>query len=464
MAGNGSGDGPADPADGYEDQDFSTRMRHGLKVDRHNSIVNSSILDSLCEARNSDDPGPPPDPGRFLYGASRNLLWQTRRQANARLANKTNTHKQMMMCWSAVMLDLLADSQPTVNDWVGVAGKGDRQTRRAKGYAPHLVHDLDQIVKWVVYKQDGTCSATPLKPVRESPRDERVQRITTPYSSPGAPRGEFDLRVFADHAYIKRQGKFWEDALTHLSKWMGDGSAIRPESEWLVRHIVNNDIAMHVIFDNLSFVCEVNWFERLSDKARCEIAGRLVRTGYETVPFTKEESKAHMDEEMDWIRTVTDCPPGERHALRMGDEDIPINHAEMRKGMEAIAQSVRAITDANGGLRRPVQALEHVPHPFTEEDAEKAVDELAAFAAGFEEKVPENLRKYMIGQDKMESRVQDMILETIAELSMSSSADEWSVADAMILRFHKHFRRSGPGLGSQPAAGAAGRRARTVTG
>ena len=464
MAGNGSVDGPADPADGYEGQDLSTRMRHGVKVDRHNSIVNSYIFDSFGKARNPDDPGPPLDPGRFFYGASRNWLWQTRRQANAKLADKTNAHKQLMMCWSAVMLDLLADSQPTVNDWVRVAGKGDRQTRRAKRYAPHLVYDLDQIVKWVVHKQDGTCSTTPLKPVRESPKDERVQRITTPYSSPGAPRGEFDLRVFADHAYIKRQGKFWEGALMHLSEWMGNGSAIRPDSEWLVRHIVNNDIAMHVIFDNLSFACEVSWFERLSDKAKCEIAGRNVRTGYEMVPITKEESKAHMDEKMDWIRTVTDCPPGERYALRVDDEDIPINHAEMRKGMEAIVQIVREITDANGGLRHPTQALEYVPHPFTEEDAEKAVGELATFAVGFEEKVPENLKKYMIGPGKMDQRVQDIVLETMAVLGMSRSADERSAADAMILRFHKHFRRSGPGLDSQPAAGAAGRRARTVTG
>lgn len=462
MVKNGSVDGLVDPADGYKDQDLSTRMRYGLKVDRHNNIVNSYISDSLWKARNSDDSGPPPDPGRFLYGASRNLLWQTRRQANTKLTNKTNAHKQLIMCWSAVMLDLLADSQPTVNDWVRVAGKDDRQTRRAKEYAPHLVHDLDQIVKWVVYKQDGSCSATSLKLVRESPKDERVQRITTPYSSPSAPRGEFDLKVFADHAYIKRQAKFWEDALTYLSKWIGNGSAIRPDSEWLVCHIVNNDVAMHVIFDNLSFVYEVNWFERLSDKARYEVAGRLVRTGHETVPITKEESKTHMDETMRLIRTAVDCPPGEHHALRMGNEDISINHAKIRKGMEVIAQIVRTITDANGGLRYPIQELKYVPHPFMGEDAEKAIDELAAFVANFEEKVPENLRKYMIGQDRMKRRVHDMILETIVKLRMSSSVDEQSAAEAMTMRFHKQFRRSGSGLGSQPAAGGARQRARTV--
>lgn len=453
MAGNGSPDSQVDPAAGYEDQDLTERTRHGLTVDRHDNIVDSNIFDSLLKARKSDDLGPPPDPGRFLYGASRNLLWQTRRLANAKLANKINTHKQLLMCWCAVMLDLLADSQPTVKDWNMLTGKDDRQTRRTKGYAPQLVHDLDQILEWVVYKQDGTGSTTPLMQVRESPKDERFQRITTPYSSPGASRARFGLEVFADHAYIKRQRMFWEDALTYLSKWIGKGSAIRPDSEWLVWHIVNNDIAMHVIFDNLSFVCEVNWFEKLSDKGKYEVAGKTVRTGYETVPFTKEESKAHMYETMKWIRAATDCPPGESHALRVGDEDIPIDRAEMRKGMEAIAQLVRGITDASGGLRRPIQELKHAPHPFTGEDAEKAVDELAAFVADFEKKVPENLRKYMIGQDRMESRVQDMVLETITDLSMSSSADERSAAKAMEIRFSKRFRRPRTGPDSRTVTG-----------
>lgn len=449
MTGSGSSDGPTDPVAEYEGQNLSERMRRGLKVDRHNSIVNSYIADSLGKVRESDDPGPPPDPGRFYYGASRNRLWQTRRQANARLADKTNTHKQMLMCWGAVMLDLLADHQPIVNDWVSVVGKGDRQTRRTKKYTPNLVHDLDQIAKWVVYKQDGTRSATPLKPVRESPKDERVQRITTPYSSPGEIRAEFDLEVFADHAYIRRQGRFWEDALECLAEWVGKGSAIRPDSEWLVRHIVNNDIAMHVLFDNLSFVFEVKWFEGLSDKTRHEVAGRLVRTGCEMVPITKEESKAHMDEMLDWIRAVTDCPAGERHTLQIGDEDIPVDYAKIRRGMETIAQIVRAMTDAGGGLRHPVQTLEYVPYPFTGEDAEKAVDELATFVDDFEEKVPENLRKYAIGRDAMRSRMHDIVLDTITVLGTSGSADQRLAAEAMTLRFHERFRRPG----SRPVAG-----------
>ena len=453
--GNGSSDRAVEPAAGYEDQDLSERMRRGPTVDRHNNIVSFYITGSLWKAGRSDHPGPPPDPGRFLYRASCNLLWQTRRQANARLANKTNTHKQMMMvCRSASMPDLLADSQPTVSDWTSVTGKGDRQTRRARGYTPHMVvHDLDQITELVVYRQDGTCSATPLKPVRESPKDERVQRITTPYSSPGAPRGEFDLKVFADHAYVKRQARFWEDALRDLSGWIGNGSATYPDSEWPVCHIVNNDMAMHVIFDNLSFVCEVNWFEKLSDKARYEVAGRLVRTGHEMIPITKEESKAHMDEYLDLVRAVTDYTPGERHALRMGNKDIPINHAGVRKGMETVARIARAMTDANGGIRRPIQKLEYVPHPSTEGDAVKAVDEMVTFVADFEEKVPENLKKYMVGQDRMESRVQDLVLGMMVELRMGDTADERSAAEAITLRFHERFRRSRPGPGSRPAAG-----------
>ena len=164
---------------------------------------------------------------------------------------------------------------------------------------------------------------------------------------------------------------------------------------------MNNDIAMHVIFDNLSLICEVNWFEKLSDKTKYEIAGRFVRTGCETIPITKEESKANMDRKMDRIHAVTDCPIGERHALRVDGEDIPIDYAKIRSGMEAIAQIVHAMTIANGGIRYPIQELEYALYPFTKEDAEKAVDEMVAFVADFEDKVPENLRRYKIGQDKM---------------------------------------------------------------
>ena len=91
--------------------------------------------------------------------------------------------------------------------------------------------------------------------------------------------------------------------------------------------------------------------------------------------------------------------------------------------------------------------MEYVLCPFTKGDAEKSVDELVAFVADFGEKVPENLRRCKIGQDKMEDRVRHIISETIAEQRMNGSADEKLASDAMIPRRVKQFRRlhSGPG-------------------
>lgn len=426
-------DSPADFATQYDTQTLSERRRRGLTVNRRVSITMSHIVDDIWKAKKSGDPD------WLSYGVSRNWLWQTRRQANARLAGKTNIHKQMLMCWSAVMLDLLADCQPTIKDLKRVTEKYGKQTRRLRKDSSHIVQNLDEVTEHVVYKQDGTCSATPLKPVRKSPKDNRIRKITTPYSSPCMLRDGFDLRVFADHAYIRRQRMFWEDALKHLSKWLKEGSAIRPDNAWIVYHIVNNDIAMHVIFDNLSLECEMNWFEGLGDKAKYEVAGRIIRKGSEMIPITKEESKADMDEMPNWIRTSVEPYSGERHALREGSKEFPIDYDKIRITMEVIVRLVRAMTDANGGLSLPVQEIEYVPYPLTEEDVRKAVDEMAAFVDGFEKKVPENLKKYMISQDRMRHRIRDVMLETIVELGMINSADEQLAADAIMRYLHKRF-------------------------
>ena len=67
---------------------------------------------------------------------------------------------------------------------------------------------------------------------------------------------------------------------------------------------------------------------------------------------------------------------------------------------------------------------------------------MAAFAADFEKRVPENLQKYMIEPDKMDHRVRDTMLETIAVLGLSGSADERSAADTMTLQLCRRFGRS----------------------
>ena len=428
MAGNGSVDGPVDPADGYEDQDLAERVRHGLKVDRQASNFMSWFTGQMWKAMGSKNSSLLFD-SATPYRYSRGLHWWTKRQANAKLAGKTNIHKQMLMGWYAVMLDLLADHQPTVKDWKMVTGKDDRQTRREREYLSHVVHNYDGIFRLKLRNPDGTSTFIPPKDARKSSGDKRVRKITTNYSLPRTGRHGFDLKAFTDPAYIIRQRTFWEDALKGLSRWMEGGNAVRKDNEWLVRHMVNNDIAMHVIFDNLSLECETRWFEGLNAETQFEVIGGF----FEMPPYAKNKTVAGRSEAANPAHAIADASPGESCANRKGDEE---GHPPAAKE-ERAKVTLRAISVTD-------QTRFYVPPALTDEDAAKAVDEMVAFVADFEEKVPENLRVYMIGRDKMDCRMRDLILEAIAELGLGSFAVERSAAKAMILRFHERFRRSHP--------------------
>ena len=359
---------------------------------------------------------------------------------NPRLVDKTNIHKQMMMIWHAIMLDLLADRNVTVKDWSRQAEKDDRQARRAREYQPHMVQNTDGTVYLVTRKPDGT-TITPLKIVRKDPKDKRCQQITTSYSSPALFRDDFDLKRFADYSYMVRQRRFWVDALKGLSRWMENGNAIRRDGEWIVRHMVNNDIAMHVIFDNLSLEFETRWFEKLSEGTRYKIAGRL-NTEWEMVQFTKKELESSLNELRDSFVTDMKPPPGVSCAWQKDGKEIPLDFDGMKMRFEAYLGIIDGMAKANGGLRHPNQTLEYVPHPLAAKDAAKAVDEMAAFVADFEKNVPGNLQKYMIRPDKIDHRMRDIIQETIAILGLSDWDDERSAANAMLQRYCQLFVRS----------------------
>lgn len=454
MAGNGSTDDQTDPAAGYEDQNLAERIRHGLTVDRQASNSMSWFTGRMWKAMASKNSSLLFD-SATPYRYSRGLHWWTKRQANAKLAGKANIHKQMLMDWYAVMLDLLADRQPTVKDWKMLTGKDDRQTRRAREYLPYMVHNYNKISRLKLRNPDGTSTFIPPKDARESPGDKRVQRITTNYSLPLTGRHGFDLKAFSDPAYIVRQRKFWEDALKGLSKWREGGNTIRKGDEWLVRHMVNNDIAMHVIFDNISLECETRWFEGLSAETQFEVAGGFCAMP----PCAKNEMGADRNEAADSARAIADTPPGGSCANLKGDRDSRPPSAKKGGRAKLSLRAIPATKDADGNLHLPDQMGLYVPPALTDEDAAKAVDELAAFVANFEEKVPENLRVYMIGRDRMDRRVRDLILEAMVELGMGSLAVERSAADAMFQRFHERFHRSRSRSGPRSAAEAARRRA-----
>ena len=416
MAQDDGSKGSADPAAGYEDQDLAERMRHGLTVDRRANNAWSWFTGQMWKSMGSKNSLLPSGSALF-YRSNRNTQWWTKRQANAKLAGKTNMHKQIVLSGYAVMLDLIADRRPTVKDWKTLADKDDRQTRRAREYLPHVVHDANPAYRLVLYQQDGSRTIIPPEDPRKGSGDGRTGQITTPYSSQGMGRNGFDLKVFSDCAYIKRQRAFWEDALEGLSRWRDDGNAILKDSEWIVRHMVNNDIAMHVIFDNISLEYEARWFDGLGDEAKIEVAGGFCHVP----PYAQGE---------------TDAGPNEASNSARADSLSP------GKGAKVDYRPIPLTEDADGCLHMPDQMGMYIPPAITDEDAAKAVDEMVAFVSNFEEKVPDNLRGYMVDQDRIEYRMQDLLLEAMAELGMSSFAEERSAANSMLLRFHEQFCRS----------------------
>ena len=256
----------------YEDQPFSQRVQHGLAVDRRGNHSMAHFFNDAWESMKSTEAGHPRPlikPG-MMYKCYRRF-WNTKRSVNAKIADLVNPHKQMIELFRPILLDLLLDRQPTAKDWKGMSDKNEKQVRRTEEYYPHIVGRLKDDVKLLLRNRDGTFSAYPKKIVRKGNGGDRIKEITTAYSSPPVYPTIFDQRVFADDAYARRQRKFWHDAIRILSTLWEEGHKVRSGQYWLMYHIVNNDIALHIIFDNLSLECESRWFENLSEDAQREI-------------------------------------------------------------------------------------------------------------------------------------------------------------------------------------------------
>ena len=362
----------------YKDHPLSQRIQHGLTLDRSSDHSTAHFGPFMASEGFSIV--------RFdimSYMFQRSRFWQTKRIVNARIADLNNIHKQMIELLEPVLLDLLGDIQPTAKDWKSLSEKGEKQARRTEEAYPHVVHPLNGGVKVIVRKADGTCTVFPQKIARRGSSDGRSKEITTNYSSPSRGSRGFDFKVFADEAYIRRQQRFWEGALLILSKWLERGNRIRPEKQWLVYHIVNNDIALHVLFDNLSVECETRWFANLSDRTRHKITG---------------------------------MPEGKHKALLSSEDDI---------------------------LLYAKASIAYAQHAYTMSDAEKAVNELERFATNFGEKIPGSLKRYMIPRPKMIERIRDLIIETSAELKTQYLDDRWNLlCDALSCACRKAARDS----------------------
>ena len=331
----------------YEDQPYGQRLEQGLTVDR--GLDNSKAYHSmnLFATMTRKMPADPLFWLTVLYRARRRNDWNTRRWANARMVDLTNAGKQMVELFTPILLDMLSADPPTSKDWKRISEKGEKQVRRTEEYYRHVVGKPNGGIRLAIRNEDGTISTYPKRIVRDDVGDSRVAEIATLYSHPTAGYTSFDPRAFADEAYVRREVRFWKSALHVLSRWLEGGGRIRPQKEWLLYHVVNNDIGLHVLFDNLSVECESHWMKTLDAKSQAEFCNGSIRI---------------FDEE--------------------GDKCL-------------------------GGT---------IPDPYGLDNAKKAVNEHESFLTNFETEVPENLRRFMIPQDKMRERIRDLILEAATEL------------------------------------------------
>ena len=341
----------------YEDQPYSQRVEHGLTVDRSrdNSKAYCSMNFFAMMAGEL-----PPVPMFFpitQYRMRRRGGWNTKRWANARMADLTNVSKRMVELFTPILLDMLSNDPPTTRDWKKVSEKGEKQVRRTEGYYQHMVGRQNGGVWLMLRDKDGIITTYPKRIVRNDIGDSRVAEIATPYSYPTVGGTFFDPRVFADEAYVGRERRFWKDAVRVLSRWLEGGGCIRQQKEWLLYHIVNNDIGLHVLFDNLSVECESRWLEALDTRSQAEFCNGSIRI---------------FDEKGSW---------------RIGGT---------------------------------------VPDPYDQDNAEKAVNEHKLFVADFEKEVPNNLRRFMVPQDKMRKRIRDLIIEAAAALKPHTVESAWA--------------------------------------
>lgn len=261
----------------YEDQPYGQRVEQGLAIDRSRDNSMAYLDMNLFTMMTRKMPADPLFWLTHLYRARRRDDWNTKRWANARMANLTNASKQMVELFTPILLDMLSADPPTSKAWKSVSEKNEKQVRRTGEYYPHVVDKPNGRIRLALRDKDGIISTYPKRIVRDDIGDDRVAEIATPYSYPAVGHTSFDPKVFADEAYVRRERQFWKHALRVLSRWLEGGGRIRPQKEWLLYHVVNNDIGLHVLFDNLSVECETHWLKTLDTGSQAEFCNGSIR-------------------------------------------------------------------------------------------------------------------------------------------------------------------------------------------
>ena len=332
------------------------------------------------------------------YFESRSRSWQTYRLINAHTVGKANFRKQMVELFKPIMIDLLDGQPSTLRDLNRITNS--RQARRT--FDAH----------------------SPILQARGQARDRRVKQYDTVYNGSWGgympmmehrlrARTDFDMVVLADAAYVKRQRQFWEDSLKVLSEWLRSkqesGENIALQNRWLIHHIVNNDIGLHVLFDNLSLKCELRHLPATTK--------RKIMYNYK-----KDIQESELQSMVERAR-----------------EEYKNDTRPNKAGYVYPAKSGNGVAvhmDVDGDGKPYVVGVDIIPkpHPFNEKDAKEAVGELVGFAADFSNTVAkfDGLGAYKIPQNKMEKRIGELVIESALALkskpdgSPREHEDEWA--------------------------------------
>jgi len=294
----------------YEAQSFEKRRVHGISVDRSSQNLIANCMSNLMKIKNEKDSEKHPSFFEIeCYASSRELnSWHTKRQANAKIVDLPSVHEQLIDLARPVLLDLFMSDQPTAKDLKNLSddisdsidgisnGKPHEKTvRRRMNYFANVVGSFPG-VRLKLRNQDGSIEIYPKFPDRkdQSNDDKRLKSFVTNYSLPSL-REHLDTKDYVDFNYFIRLKKFWKDMLFLLEEILNKYQPIQKEMDWLVYHIVNNDVGLHVLFDDLSLECELKWFHRLKPETQIQIAGTPM-DGSEPYPFTPEDAKKGISE------------------------------------------------------------------------------------------------------------------------------------------------------------------------
>ncbi len=364
----------------YGDQEISRRMADGREVDRQYHSWRAAFDRMLLKMAPAGKHGGGCRPRHHVdwnipYLHARRY-WENRRRINEKISNAKRIQERINALGEMVILDLLDRNRPTVKKLGELSEYTERQHRRIEEeYCRDAVSFGFSRIRLELRKEDGTVDAYPKRLERArigKKQDRRVKPIMTPYSRPPERPRVFDPMVFVDAAYLGRENRFWRHATRFVSRFL-ESETLRPEKEWLVYHIVNNDIATHVIFNGLSEECEKRWFGGLGTREKLKIitvGDGIPLVGRSTYSLTA----ADVDEAVEELRRGHDVRAFGGGGLD-NVERYRVPEATMKKRleesvMEAALESISSYGPDHGnwkvicdGLTRAVSRIPSRPGP-----------------------------------------------------------------------------------------------------